>query len=87
MGWSRDQVHQAVQHPWACCTAAQEWPASFIPSPFAKSAAHALTKLLLLLLLLLADALAVRQVFVWNLGNGVGGAAGAKAVRIALYNR
>lgn len=34
----------------------------------------------------LADALAVRQVFVWTLGNGVGGAAGAKAVRIALYN-
>lgn len=40
-----------------------------------------------LYLLLFPDALAVRQVFVWGLGNGVGGAAGAKAVRIALYNR
>jgi hypothetical protein len=34
-----------------------------------------------------SDALGVRQVFVWGLSSGVGGAAGAKAVRIALYNR
>jgi hypothetical protein len=57
------------------------------------SRSHFIKRLLLpvltysLLPLLLADALAVRQVFVWSLGNGVGGAAGAKAVRIALYNR
>lgn len=43
--------------------------------------------LLYLLLALAEAALGVRQVFVWKLGNGVGGAAGAKAVRIALYNR
>ena len=28
----------------------------------------------------------MRQIFIWRLANGIGGAAGAKAVRIALYN-
>jgi hypothetical protein len=28
----------------------------------------------------------VRQLFIWGLSTGIGGAAGAKSVRIALYN-
>ncbi|WIA42534.1 hypothetical protein OEZ86_008517 [Tetradesmus obliquus] len=49
-------------------------------------AAVALALVAMLAFAVSSDALAVRQVFVWGLGNGVGGAAGAKAIRIALYN-
>ena len=31
-------------------------------------------------------AAAVRQLFIWGLSTGIGGAAGAKSIRIALYN-
>lgn len=29
----------------------------------------------------------MRQLFIWDFANGLGGAAGAKATRIALYNK